>query len=163
MQGVKKCIINEVSGWKFLEILWLCVACFSIISISILWKDSMMGIISASTGVIAAICTGKGKLSAYIFGFINTVLYAIISYNAKYYGEVMLNVMYFLPLQFYGFYVWSKHMNAETKEVRKRKMTWKQFMLLVAIVSAATVLYGMFLSASGGRFLMWTPLAPLFR
>ena len=39
------------------------------------------------------VCTGKGKLSAYVFGAINTLLYAIISYKAKFYGEVMLNAL----------------------------------------------------------------------
>lgn len=32
--------------------------------------DSVIGIISATTGVACVVCTGKGKLSAYLFGLI---------------------------------------------------------------------------------------------
>ena len=51
------------------------------------------------------VCTGKGKLMAYVFGTVNVVLYAIISLKAKYYGEVMLNLIYYFPMEFYGFYI----------------------------------------------------------
>ena len=44
-----------------------------------------MGMISSTTGVICVVCTGKGKLSAYLFGLINSVLYAIIAFEAAYY------------------------------------------------------------------------------
>ena len=101
------------------------LACAIITGLSIYWKDTIMGIISATTGVACVVCTGKGKLSAYLFGVINCVLYAIIAYNARLYGETMLNAIYYLPMQFIGFYVWSKHMNSETKEVMKIHMNNK--------------------------------------
>lgn len=80
-------------------------ACTIITSLSIYWQDTIMGIVSATTGVACVVCTGKGKLSAYIFGLVNCVLYAIISYNANLYGETMLNALYYIPMQFVGFYI----------------------------------------------------------
>ena len=78
-----------------------------------------MGIISSTTGVACVVCTGKRKLSAYLFGIVNSILYAIIAYKATLYGETMLNSLYYVPMQFVGFYVWNKHMDKETKEVEK--------------------------------------------
>ena len=79
---IKEILKNEISGWKKLEVIWLLLACFIICALSIYWNDSFMGIVSATTGVACVVCTGKGKLSAYVFGLVNCVLYAIISYNA---------------------------------------------------------------------------------
>lgn len=142
---------NELSGWKKWEIIWLIVACAVICSLSIYWDDNIMGIISATTGVACVVCTGKGKLSAYIFGLINCVLYAIISFNAKLYGETMLNTIYYVPMQFYGFYVWHKNMNSETNEVIKKHMTMKgRFISLLALI-AGTVGYGFVLKAMGDK------------
>ena len=90
----KKFIKNEIEGWKKLEITWLLIACAAIVGLSIYWDDTVMGIVSSTTGVICVVCTGKGKLSAYIFGLVNTVLYAIISYKAALYGETMLTALY---------------------------------------------------------------------
>lgn len=96
----KKFIKNEIEGWKKLEVTWLLIACAVIVGLSIYWDDTVMGIISSTTGVVCVVCTGKGKLSAYIFGLVNTVLYAVISYKAALYGETMLNALYYVPMQF---------------------------------------------------------------
>ncbi len=144
-------IKDEFIGWKTWEISWLVISCCVICGLSIYWNDTMMGIISATTGVACVVCTGKGKLSAYIFGAINTLLYAIIAYKAKFYGEVMLNALYYFPLQFYGLYVWSRNMDEKTKEVHKRQMSVKGKTIMVGIVAIATFVYGCILKLMGGQ------------
>lgn len=140
---------NELSGWKWWEVAWLVTAVVVITILPIYWGDSLMGIISAVTGVICVVLTGKGKLSAYFFGLINSVLYAIIAYQSALYGETMLNLLYYVPMQFVGFYIWSKHINPETQEVRKRHMKWGSRVVMIAAVAAATFLYGLFLRYLG--------------
>lgn len=142
---LKEIVKNEITGWKKFEVLWLVLACAVIIGLSIYWNDSLMGIISATTGVACVVCTGKGKLSAYIFGVVNCVLYAIISYEAKLYGETMLNALYYVPMQFVGFYIWSKNMNKETHEVKKLHMTNKSRILALLAMIALTIVYGLIL------------------
>lgn len=145
-----KMIKNELSGWKKWEIIWLLFACAVITGLSIYWGDSLMGIISATTGVACVVCTGKGKLSAYLFGLVNCVLYAIISYKAGYYGEVSFNVIS-IPLQFIGFITWSKHMNTETHEVKKKHMSNQGRLLLVLVITISTIIYGSILKVIGGN------------
>ena len=141
---------EEISGWKPWEIIWLVIACTTILALSIYWKDTLTGIISATTGVACVVCTGKGKLSAYIFGLVNTLLYAVIAYKAQFYGEVMLNVLYYFPMQFYGIYGWSKHMSREIHEVSKREMKLKGKFIPGASVIVATIGYGYLLKIMGG-------------
>ena len=140
---------EEFSGWKRLEVLWLISACTVITALSIYWKDTLMGIISSTTGVACVVCTGKGKLSAYIFGLINSVLYAIIAYEASLYGETMLNALYYVPMQFVGFYIWSKNMNSKTHEVEKHHMKNPGRITMVFGIIAGTVLYGIILKKLG--------------
>lgn len=108
-----------------------------------------MGIISSVTGVACVVCTGKGKLSAYVFGLVNSVLYAIISFRATLYGETMLNALYYVPMQFVGLYVWSKHMDQQTGEVVKKRMKPIGLLLMSAAVALATILYGLLLKQLG--------------
>ena len=136
---------NEFRGWRTWEVVWLAANCLVILALSLYWGDSVMGIISAVAGVAYVVCSGKGKLMAYFFGVINVVLYAIISYEAKFYGEVMLNALYYLPMQFYGFYVWSKNMDSETHEVKKRRMIAKGRAVLALAIAVSTVAYGFLL------------------
>lgn len=148
---LSRLIKEELSGWKLWEVSWLLLTIVIILALAIYWQDTIIGIISATTGVACVVCTGKGKLSAYVFGIVNTLLYAIIAYQARYYGEVMLNVIYYFPLQFYGIYVWSKHMNADTHEVNKRQMKYRGKILLLLLVAFATMLYGYVLQGMGGK------------
>lgn len=140
---------NELVGWRAIEVFWLVLACGVITGLSVYWEDSLMGILSSVTGVACVVCTGKGKLSAYLFGLVNCVLYAIISYRATLYGETMLNALYYVPMQFVGLAVWSKHIDAETGEVEKRKMHLRGLVLLVAVIILATYLYGLLLKYLG--------------
>ena len=142
---------NEFKGWTKLELLWMVLASSIIVALSVYWKDSTMAIISALTGVLCVICTGKGKLSAYVFGLINCVLYAIIAYQSKFYMETVLNALYYVPLQFYGFYTWSKNMNPETNEVYKKRMTNNQRFIMYIVVILGTILLGYISNLWGGN------------
>lgn len=146
---MKDFIKNELAGWKKLEVFWLVLACSVITGLSIYWGDTLMGIVSSTTGVACVVCTGKGKLSAYIFGLINSILYAIIAYKATLYGETMLNALYYVPMQFVGFYVWSKNINSETNEVSKRHMKNSGRLILLLSILAATYMYGLVLNYLG--------------
>lgn len=146
---MRELIKNELTGWKKSEVILLLVSCAIITCVSIYWGDSLVGIISAVAGVACVICTGKGKLSTYLFGLINCTLYAYISYKSTYYGETMLNMLYYFPMQFVGFFVWKKNMNTETHEVKKLRMTAKGRVILIASIVASTYLYGLILRSMG--------------
>lgn len=146
---MKDFLLSEISGWKKWEISWLLSACIVITGLSIYWQDSLMGIISSLTGVACVVCTGKGKLSAYIFGVINCILYSIISYKATLYGETMLNAIYYLPMQFYGFYIWKNNISSETLEVKKIRMTNLKRIVVMAIILLGTFSYGLILEKMG--------------
>ena len=148
-EKIKALVRGELEGWRAWEILWMTVAIAVIIGLSLYWTDTVMGIISSVTGVACVVCTGKGKLSAYLFGLVNCVLYAIIAYKATYYGETMLNLFYYVPMQFVGFFVWAKNMNPETGEVNKKHMSGRARILMTAIIAAATYAYGLVLAALG--------------
>lgn len=149
MKKLKKIWKEELSGWKKLEVFWLVLACAIITGLSIYWGDSIMGIISATTGVACVVLTGKGKLSAYVFGLINCVLYAIIAYQAHLYGETMLNALYYVPMQFVGFFIWSKNMSEETHEVKKIHMKNSSRIFWFFMMVLATVVYGLILKKLG--------------
>lgn len=79
------------------------------------------------------------------------MLYAYIAFNAKYYGEVMLNLIYYFPMNFVGWMAWKKHMNAETGEVVKKRLPVKKGLILYGCTAVAILVYGFLLKRLGGR------------
>ena len=144
-------IKKEFTGWKPIELLWLIVASATILGLSIYWKDNWVGIVSALTGIWCVIFTGKGKRSSFVFGMVNVLCYAYVALNAKFYGEVMLNILYYVPMNVVGWILWTRHMNEDTGEVVKQKMSAKSGVVTYALTLAAIGAYGYILNLMGGN------------
>lgn len=142
---------NELRGWNAFEIVWIVIATTVILGLSLYWGDNLIGIMAAVTGVVCVILTGKGKISSYAFGMVNTFLYAYIAFGAKYYGEVMLNLLYYVPMNVVGWIMWNKHMNQETGEVVKEKLSGRWQLVLTISCIVAVYVYGLILKAMGGN------------
>lgn len=151
MSVVEKFLTEELSGWKSWEIIWLIVATLVIAGVSIANNEPPLGFIAAVSGVMAVVLAGKGKLSTYLLGLVHVVTYAIISFYARYYGIVMLNVIYYLPMEFYGLYVWNKHMNPATNEVFKKRLPLRDTLILLVAVAILTMIYGSVLMFLNGN------------
>lgn len=153
---------NELKGWKLWEVLWLSIATAVILGVSIYYGDTCIGIFAALTGIWCVILTGKGKLSSFLFGMINVILYAIVAWRARYWGEVMLNLLYYAPTNFIGLYAWSKNMNKETDEVIKKRMPLKMSLIAYLCVAASTVGYGFILKLIQGTLPFMDAMSTVF-
>lgn len=110
-----------------------------------------VGLISTLSGLLAGIYTARAEVAAYTWGIVNTIFYIIISISNNMYAEVILYVVYMLPMNIYGFYAWSKsakevkHVEGETEatiEVKSLKASnWIYIIVGVLVVWAA---YGSF-------------------
>lgn len=147
---IKKFIKQELQGWTLIEKTWLAFSSFAILVLSIYLKNDVIGTISAICGVLYVILTGKGKISSYIFGVINILGYSYISFTTKYYGEVMLNLIYFLPSCFIGWHTWRKNSDTESGEVIKKRLSAKHSVALYSLTAVCIVVYGFILKSLGG-------------
>ncbi len=106
-----------------------------------------IGSIAGIAGVICVVLVAKGSIWNYLFGVVNVSLYAYISYKAAIYGDAGLNALYYLPMQFIGWWQWRKRgaEAAENKTVKARRMTWAQRAVLLAACVALVVAGGFLL------------------
>lgn len=107
--------------------------------------------IAAISGIFCVVLCAKGRKSQYIWGLLNIVGYVIIAYINKYYGEVMLNALYYLPSQFIGYYLWNKNMSKDKKTVSSKKLNFKQTILFLVVCVIGIYLYKLSLDLLGGR------------
>ncbi len=140
---------DMLTHWQRAELCWLVLATLSVLSISLLLGDSTLGICSSLSGIICVVMTAKGKLAAYYFGIVNCVLYAIVAYGQTLYGETLLNLCYYLPLQFIGFRIWRRNMATDQAVVRPVHMSKMQRLLLPVTILAGTGILGWLLERGG--------------
>ncbi|MDD3397137.1 MAG: nicotinamide riboside transporter PnuC [Clostridia bacterium] len=130
---------------------WMFFAIAIMLSISIYLQDTFMGIASSLTGIICVILTAQGKKSCFIYGIINSVLYGIIAYQALYYGDAMLNIFYYTPIQILGWFVWKKNEDRNSGVVVSKRMNRKQLAVLFIVTLSLTIVYGYILFLINGR------------
>lgn len=117
----------------------------------------IVGSIAGIAGVLCVVLVAKGSIWNYLFGLVNVSMYAYISYKASLYGDAALNALYYLPMQFIGWWQWRKRgaavsqTEAEGKgvQVKARRFSWKQRAILVSGCAAAVVAGGFLLSYLG--------------
>ena len=152
MNTFSRFVIEQFRGWRTTEILWLAFSLSSIIALSIHWGDSAIGMTAAVTGMMYTILAGKGKPSCFLFGMVNTPLYAWIAFNAGYYGDLSLNIYYFI-MMFPGLAAWLRHRSsvAETGIVRTRLSNKVRLQLFTMCIIGILVLWGILHLINGNR------------
>ena len=116
---MKKWLLNEFwNGYTIFEKLYLFLMIVLQIVVFIINPDSVLNIIAGIAGVISVILCAKGKISFYFVGFIQTGIYLVLSFQEKFYGEVIENIFYLVTMV-YGIFVWKKNLNSFLSLPRK--------------------------------------------
>ena len=119
----------------------------------------LLGSAAGIAGVICVVLVAKGSIWNYVFGLVNVTLYAVISWKASLYGDAALNALYYLPMQFVGWWQWRKRGAAVSESraggpdhdvrVSARRMTWGQRAALFAGCALLVAAVGFLLEMAG--------------
>ena len=117
----------------------------------------LIGSVAAVAGVLCVVLVAKGSIWNYLFGLVNVSLYAYISYEASLYGDTGLNALYYLPMQFIGWWQWRKRGAAVSEaeadgrgvQVNARRFNVSQRILLASGCTVAVVATGFLLQYLG--------------
>ena len=107
-----------------------------------------LGTVAAITGLLCVVLCAHGNILNYFFGVVNVLLYAYISYKASLLGDCLLNACYYFPMQFVGWFTWSRRKNEEdVSRIHARRMSARSRLILAACSIAAVLAFGFLLSA----------------
>ena len=126
------------------------------------WWYILIDSLAAVCGVFCVVLCAGGKKSQYYWGFVNIIAYIIIALINKYYGEVMLNALYYLPTQFIGLYVWGKHYNKPADQVEGLRMDGKHIVIWSICSVAGIFVYKLILDTLGGNATLLDSMSTVF-
>ena len=108
--------------------------------------DTPIGIVCGIAGCICVVLTAKGKISSYIFNFIQMLTYMIICWDLALYLEFGEQVFYFIACIF-GVILWKKNMKKNddgTEQVKAKKFKLWQWLAVISVTILSTVVLGTF-------------------
>ncbi len=122
-------------GMVLLQVVMYCIA-----------PDTPIGMVCGIAGVICVVLTAKGKISSYLFNFIQMITYMIICWEARLFLEFGEQIFYFIACIF-GVFLWKKNMykNADgTAQVIAKKFKAWQWFVTAGVTAITTVVLGYF-------------------
>lgn len=161
---MKKWFKNEfVVNWKPFDYIFL----FGLLGIQLLMTPFMIDggmsigwnifVLSASfIGTLATIICAKGKMSYYVWGFIQTIMFLILNLELRLWVESAEQV-YYLITMIIGVFIWKKNLNKDTAEIKAKKFTLTKFILTVCgLVICSVVIYNIDVALGGAAPLLDT-------
>ena len=107
--------------------------------VGILFKSDLLTISCSIVGIITALLLAKGKNLGQVFGLLITVLYSIVSFKNKYYGEVLIYSLLMLPMYVIGIITWINHKSEKTNSVEINSINKKEWILVSFIFAGVFV------------------------
>lgn len=139
MNKVKKWLKEEfIQGWKLFDYIFLFGLLAVQLVVSLVTFDSGMGfgwnlfiLIASFIGTLATIICAKGKISYYVFGFVQTVMFLILNVVLRLWVE-SAEQLYYLVTMIIGVFIWNKKIDKKEKTVVASKLNKKQLILIIA-------------------------------
>ena len=132
--------------WSFLAAMLLLQ-----IFVFMLYPESPISIVAGIAGVISVVLCAKGKFSFYFIGFVQTISYLILAWNARFYGEVIENLWYLVTMV-WGIFVWKDNLSTDKdggQQVDSLKFTPMQWFDAISGTVVATLIMGFLLTKIG--------------
>lgn len=80
----------------------------------------------------------RGKFIGIILSIISASLYTVVSFFAKVYGEVIINVLLYIPLDIIAVITFKKNTNKKTDELDVKKLSVKGLIITMLLLIAST-------------------------
>jgi len=133
------------------SILIASVIIVNFISVLILKELNVIALIASVAGVVSVTMSAKGHISCYYAGVINNITYLVIALSSKFYGTVILQGFFFLPMQFIGIAQWRKNLNKGAKVVKMRQMPLKKLLIIIVGSIIFSLVYSLVLNLISGN------------
>lgn len=127
--------LKKMKNWNLYEIIWLSIFCGAALILALIMEDSLFGLSTFITGIFCVLLAAKGNVLTYIFGMYNTFGYAYLSYINGFYGEMGLNILFFVPMNIIGFVFWRKRIQHNIVEMRRLNAKDFSYLIFICILS----------------------------
>ena len=123
-------------------IIWLC-SVFVIIATSFIGgTDGILGVITSLLGVTAVMFVSKGDVTGQMLSVVFSLLYAFISYQTRYYGEMITYLFMTAPVSLISVITWLKNpYSREKNEVKIHKIRKNEVIAIFLIAAVVTFVF----------------------
>ena len=145
---------------KFEWCLWLSSVVVVTVSFFLSPDKNVLNLIDSLIGVTALIFISKGYVIGQVLLIIFGVLYGVISFEYRYYGEIITYLGMTAPIAGLAVISWLRHPYKDSKEVEvNRHLKLSTWLTLIFLTAAVTVGFYFILKALGNSNLLFSTIS----
>lgn len=133
----------NIRNWSIFELIWIAIFVSAGTLVTVFTKDSLLNYAILLTGIFCVVLAAKGNIWTYAFGLVNSLGYAYVSFANGLYGDMGLNIFFFVPTNIIGFLMWRKHLGGSSVEMRGLKPLQLVYVVVVCVVSICVLGFGL--------------------
>ncbi|MBP5173063.1 MAG: nicotinamide mononucleotide transporter [Bacteroidales bacterium] len=115
------------------------IACVTVACVMNLGKPdarvalTILSSVGALMGVISVVLSANGNILTFVFGLVDVLIYSYTLLDQNVPMTLGLHLLYFLPMEFIGFFGWRKRGATAKKAVQARRLTPKGWLNVIAL------------------------------
>jgi nicotinamide mononucleotide transporter len=117
---------------------WLALLTLVGVSVSTILADSVFDFSVFLSGILCVGLLANGRRTGYLVGLYNSVAYSLIAWRNGLFGEVYLNLGFYVPTGIAGFVMWGRHLESH-RTVAMRSLNWAKRGAIVVSVILITI------------------------
>ncbi len=122
--------------------IWICSIAIILITSLLFGDSSFLAIIASLIGVTTLMLLAKGFPLGHLFGIIFALLYGYISYQSRYYGEMITYLGMQMPMAAISLVGWSRNTaDRGEAEVKVERLTKRKALSVVVLTLAVTIFF----------------------
>ena len=103
---------------------------------------SWIEILGSLAGLVSVYLTARNNIWNWWWGVANVLLYGWLFFSSRLYSDALLQIAYFLPMQFYGWWVWKKAGPRHADDLPVTRLSLDACVLVALLVAAASAGWG---------------------
>lgn len=133
----------------FEKILWLSSLSLIIVFFCIFDRKGWLSLVATLIGVNALLFNAKGNPTGQALAIIFSILYGIISFRSRYYGEMITYIGMTLPMAVVALVSWLKnpYQKGKSSEVAVNRLKLKEIFFMLGLSAVVTVVFFFILKA----------------
>lgn len=131
-----------LKSWNTFEKVIFVSSVVFILGLGLVLKCDLLTTIVAFLGFFSALNQAKGKVVGQFTGVFLALLYSIVSYRNRYFGEVIVYLVVILPLYIFGIFSWLKNKDKKTEKVKQNVIGKNEWIMI--LVSCIVLFIGLY-------------------
>lgn len=124
------------------KLIWSISVVVIVASFFLFENDGYLTLVASLIGVTSLIFCAKGNPIGQVLMVVFAIIYSIISYSFKYYGEMVTYLGMSLPMAIFALVSWLKNpFNDNKSEVRVNKISRKETVFMFALACVVTIAF----------------------